>query len=135
MPTETAIPAVRTTVRLESPYPQGEGLQWLKGNLHVHTTRSDVENAPQEVIQRYADLGYDFLMLSDHDQPADLAGLDPCGLVLLPGNEVSSGGPHLLDVGARFTATERDDRQAVIDDINRNGGFAVLCHPNWQADY
>ncbi len=120
---------------LESPYLDDEKAVWLRGNLHTHTTRSDGRNDPQTVIKSYAGLGYEFLALSDHDVAADYGGLDPCGMVLVPANEVSSGGPHVLHVGAEERVEPLPDRQAVIDAINRTAGFAVLCHPDWEVHF
>ena len=37
----------------------------LKGGLHCHTTRSDGIAAPEEIIDLYAESGYDFLALTD----------------------------------------------------------------------
>lgn len=120
---------------LESPYLQDESALWLRGNLHLHTTRSDGVATPQEAIRRYAELGHDFLMLSDHDTLFDPAGLDPCGLILLPGNEVSGGSPHVLDVGARALLPAAANHQELLDAINARSGFPVLCHPNWEGDF
>ena len=39
----------------------------LKGQLHVHTTFSDGRLTHQEAIDIYEDLGFDFLVFSDHD--------------------------------------------------------------------
>jgi len=39
----------------------------LKGALHVHTTCSDGELTIAETAQVYADLGFDFIALTDHD--------------------------------------------------------------------
>jgi len=39
----------------------------LKGALHVHTTCSDGELSIQEVIRIYAQMGFDFIALTDHD--------------------------------------------------------------------
>src|SRR5205823_1374661 len=39
----------------------------LKGNLHAHTTFSDGRRPIDQVIDRYRDLGYDFLAITDHD--------------------------------------------------------------------
>ena len=123
-------------VRLDSPILKvGSGAKWLKGNLHVHTTRSDGKSEPQDVVRAYAKLGHDFLMLSDHDVFAELKGLDPCGMVLLPGNEICGGSSHLLDVGARRRVAPAYDRQVIINDVNRTSGFAVLCHPNWTENF
>jgi len=39
----------------------------LKGALHTHTTCSDGELAPLEVLRVYHGLGFDFVALTDHD--------------------------------------------------------------------
>ena len=110
-------------------------LPWLKGNLHTHTTRSDGSKPPQETVDAYAALGYDFLMLSDHDTLADTASVDGRGMTLLPGNEISANGVHMLHVGARTEVPPHADRQAVIDAVNADGGFAIVAHPNWEKDF
>lgn len=123
------------TQGLDSPYPD-PSVPWLRGNLHAHTTNSDGKNAPQEVVDRYAALGYDFLMLSDHDRLTDPAPLDAKGMVLIPGSEITAKGPHMLQVGAKTLAEAQPDRQAVIDKINSEaGGFAIMNHPNWGPTY
>jgi hypothetical protein len=44
----------------------------LKGNLHAHTTFSDGRRPVAEVIERYRELSYDFLAITDHeDRVAD----------------------------------------------------------------
>src|SRR5688572_7579106 len=123
-------------LHLDSPYPASiEGTRWLRGNLHTHSTRSDGRIPPQEVIRRYADLGYDFLALSDHDVVSDYTDLDPCGMVLLAANEVSGGSPHVLDIGAARLPSAHATQQQVLDHITVAGGFSILCHPSWEADF
>lgn len=39
----------------------------LKGALHVHTTCSDGELDIEQAVQVYADKGFDFIALTDHD--------------------------------------------------------------------
>ena len=39
----------------------------LKGALHTHTTCSDGELTPLEILRVYRDLGFDFVALTDHD--------------------------------------------------------------------
>ena len=119
---------------VRNPY-RNEGQTWLKGNLHTHTTESDGPYSPQETIDTYAARGYGFLMLSDHDHFTDIAGLDPRGMALIPGNEISANGPHLLHVNARTRLEPNPDRQAVIDAINADGGFAIFNHPNWEDSF
>lgn len=121
-------------VRITHPY-RDSAFSWLKGNLHTHTTNSDGDLSPQDAVAAYAALGYDFLMISDHDCFTKTKGLDPCGMVLIPGNEITAYGPHLLHVNAHRYIDPDEDRQAMIDAINVDGGFCVVCHPNWLENY
>jgi hypothetical protein len=118
---------------ITNPY-NPEGKLWLKGNLHCHSDRSDGDLDAQEVINTYADLGYDFLMLSDHDVLADYTGLNPRGMVLIPGNEVSAFGPHIHQVGGSKAVYPHRDRQEVIDQVNKEG-FAICNHPEWDIGF
>jgi len=47
--------------------PDEAPLRWLKGNTHTHTLWSDGDAAPEQVASWYADNGYQFLVLSDHN--------------------------------------------------------------------
>ncbi len=120
--------------RISSPYVSGE-TAWLRGNLHTHTTESDGSLSPQAAVAAYAALGYDFLMISDHDRLTPVDTLDPCGMTLIQGNEITGGGPHVLHVGAREVVQPLPDRQAVIDAILADGGLAVMNHPNWETHF
>jgi hypothetical protein len=127
-------------MRLIHPYSNLTDGRWMRGNLHTHTTRSDGERPQQDVIDDYAAHGYNFLMLSDHDiytSPDDYATLNAQGMILIPGNEVSDAGVHLLHVKADTRVEPDADRQKVIDQINasNNGGFAIVNHPNWFRDW
>jgi len=120
-------------VYLESPY-RSDGL-WLRGNLHTHTTRSDGQETPETMLRGYAELGHDFLAISDHDQPA-VTDLPTVGnLILLPAVEVSAGCAHVLDVGSRRLVLPGMGQQALLDEINADSGFPVLCHPVWKDHY
>jgi len=124
-------------ITIANPYavPAGCRHAWLKGNLHAHSTRSDGSLTPQQVIDAYAGLGYQFLMFSDHDQLSNFQGLNPCGLTLLHGNEISARGVHILDVGARTVIVPDSDRQNVLDGIRKRSGFPIVCHPNWTDSF
>jgi hypothetical protein len=122
-------------IKILSPYFSDRKFEWLKGNLHTHTTRSDGLPTAAAMTRHYAGLGYDFLGLSDHDVLSDYRNVDPAGLLLIPGNEISVNGSHVLDVGARMLVAPDPDRQNVVDQIRRESGMAVLCHPNWQEQF
>lgn len=120
---------------LQSPY-LDDGYTWLKGNLHTHTTMSDGEFTPQQVIARYEGLGYDFLALSDHDTLTPPEAYQPgTRLVLLSGVEVSANGPHLLQIGPGPAVAPSPDRHQVVRDIVQRGGIAIMNHPNWEWSF
>lgn len=119
------------TIQIKSPYLM-QPFSWLRGNLHTHTSNSsDSSRPPQEVIDDYASRGYDFLSLTDHDTLTDIHSLDARGMILLPGNEITSCGSHLLHLGASSRLGPQSNRQHVIDTIVQSGGLPILCHPNW----
>ena len=123
---------------IEHPYRDLSGGQWLKGNLHTHTTASDGQMSHQEVIDEYARRGYDFLSITDHDiytSAADYEGFDGRGLVLIPGNEISANGPDMLHVNARSRVRPYANRRQVLEVVAASGGFALFNHPNWGADF
>jgi len=117
-----------------SPY-SADG-EWLRGNLHAHTTNSDGTRPPEEVLRDYESRGYGFLAISDHDVLTDpepyRAGTS---LILLPGVEVSARGPHILHIGATERVEPEEDRQAVLDHIAAQNAFAILNHPNWGKSF
>ena len=123
---------------LDHPYTNLSGGQWLRGNLHTHTTRSDGDRPPQEVLDDYADRGNDFLMISDHDictSTDDYAQWNTRNMTMIPGNEVTAAGPHLLHVGGERRIDPHPDRQRVIDEVRAAAGFAIMNHPNWQEHF
>ena len=121
--------------RIANPYAQmGEARFRLRGNLHSHSTLSDGLLERQKVIDLYAERGYDFLELSDHDRLADRRALDAHasrGMVLIPGNEITANGPHIQHVDAPALVEPHRDRQKIIDAIRSTGGFAIVNHPDW----
>ncbi len=124
---------------LDHPYTNLAAGRWVRGNLHSHTTRSDGQRDPQAVVDDYAARGYDFLMISDHDiytSPDDHARLDARSMTLIPGNEISANGPHLLHVGATAHVAPDPLRQNVINAVTRSGnGLIFANHPNWQQRF
>lgn len=117
--------------RIVSPYENAPASQF-KGNLHTHTTNSDGPLPPQETIAAYAHRGYDFLMISDHDFITDVSAFDNCGMTLVPGNEITDRGMHMLHVNAAVKVEPYPARQRVIDAINGlPDSLCILNHPNW----
>ena len=59
----------------------------LKGGLHCHTTRTDGEGTPEEVIRLHKDNGYDFLAITDHRLYNYKNFAPDTGITIIPGVE------------------------------------------------
>ena len=65
-----------------------------KVDYHLHTNYSDGRLSPQEMVQKYHDLGYDVIAITDHDgidgyKEAKIAG-DSLKIKVIPGVEIST---------------------------------------------
>ena len=104
--------------------------RWYRGNLHCHTTQSDGDLAPADVILKYKNLGYNFLALTDHDVLTKVTGSIPSNFLLLPSEEISA----TRDVGAVniksvIKPTATFTIQMAVDAINAQNGMAIFNHP------
>lgn len=122
--------------------------RWYRGVFHCHTTDSDGARSPAAVVAWYAEHGYDFLAITDHNRvtPAPAAAT-PGRLVLVNGTEIDAGRArlgqpyHLVGVGlremidvprqaaARHALPVRD----VIDALRAAGAQVFVAHPYWSG--
>ena len=140
-----------TTVLVLNPY---ESVDWdndaiFLANLHTHTTHSDGQSMPHDVVDYYHALGYDILAITDHDlytYPWTFSDIDPLwedrdpsalGMLAIPGNEYTnwarSGAfhdivglftDHLID----FETFEGLEHEAMTE-IAERGGMMIMAHP------
>lgn len=112
---------------------------WLKGAPHVHTTRSDGGMDYRETAETYAEAGYDFMFVTDHEHPGDIEEM--AGLPLLALNGVEIGGQD--GTGASFHAVGLDfggmlPHEGTFNDkvacLKRAGALVVLAHPCWMGN-
>ena len=120
-----------------------------KANMHTHTTESDGANTPAEMIDRYHDLGYTILALTDHDTmgpqkptwPWTDYGRDPEQLGMLavgPSNEYSRP-DHINgfwcdlwtqeDIDNGLWAAHQSDIPWILNEVGERGGLAQINHP------
>ncbi len=112
--------------------------EWLRGNLHTHTTLSDGELSPLETAKFYAERGYDFVALTDHNKLSTPPPQAP--LLVLSGVEVHFPRTelgtyfHLVLVGLKqFPYGHRVEPQELVELTNEQGGLAILAHPYWSG--
>ena len=117
--------------------------QW-KGNLHCHSTESDGQLTPAQVVARYEAAGYDFLAVTDHRVVVDPASLRS-RMLLLPGAELDyillkkhRQAVHILGIGVGMDLMDTpglmDSPQQGIDGILSSGGLAIFAHPAWSLN-
>lgn len=124
--------------------------RWYKGNTHTHTTYSDGDSPPEVVVDWYAEHGYDFLFLTDHNAiiPDDhLARLQRGGLAIWQGEEVTMAAVHVNGLGLRETIVPKQPGSSLRESEVREGraerirwaveqvlaqnGVAHVNHPNF----
>ncbi len=112
---------------------------WFKGNTHIHTSRSDGAKEPLTVAGLYAERGYDFIFLTDHNRAADIEDAPDLPLLALNGVEVDGRD----DTGAWFHAVglghdgellrgEPIGVQAAF--LRQRGAIVILAHPYWSGN-
>jgi hypothetical protein len=113
--------------------PAGPGLRWLAGDLHTHTVHSDGALTVPELAALAVARGLDFLAVTDHNTVSHHAELAAAasryGIVLLPGQEVTTDGGHagaFGDIGWIDFRSEPDDW---LDATEARGGLLSVNHP------
>ena len=144
------------TEMLNNPY---EGIDWdhihfVKANLHTHTTNSDGNYLPHEVIDMYHEAGYGALALTDHDDRAlhhhitypwdyladyhdDWENRNPesLGMIAISGNEFS----RKHHIAALFTNLDPEpgwSEKEMFEQLAKEAdSFGFLAHPGryWRS--
>ena len=121
------------------------GYRDLKGAIHVHSHIShDSEGRAEDLIRAGQAAGLDYIILTDHETPQIFTrGLQGWhgGILFVRGMEINKHCPgdatqcdSLLAIGIQEYFDHRPlSFQAVIDRVNRQGGLAIVAHPQgWQ---
>lgn len=128
----------------------------LKGGLHCHTTRSDGQGTPEEVIRYHYDHGYDFLAITDHKCYNFKNFAPEIPITIIPGMEFDNDliwekgfrcfhtvciGPSRED-GNGFeqdetmksgTAKNQEEYQPILDSFHAKKNLTFYCHPEWSS--
>ncbi|MBA4387720.1 MAG: hypothetical protein C0404_07045, partial [Verrucomicrobia bacterium] len=125
---------------------------WLKGNTHLHTTRSDGDASIEYAASFYAEREYDFIAVTDHNRYLRSEERNvslPGGFVLLGGSELSCksavtmkpidvcsvGGLGPDSPGNKVVFTDKGASGTVeiaLNDARAAGGLPVINHPCWR---
>ena len=91
------------------------GLLPLKGNMHMHSFRSDGKEAPEIVAASYRRAGYDFIAITDHAQyqpsleAAQAYENVPIDMQIYPGEEVHApdNNIHIVHFAGQWSVNEK----------------------------
>ncbi len=110
------------------------GYRVLEGDFHMHTTYSDGTLSPLTLVRQAERRGLDVASVTEHNTVlagriarawSSLTG----GPIVIPGEEVTTGGYHLIAVGLEETVSPEQPVEAVVDAIHAQGGVAIGAHP------
>ncbi|MGQ0543043.1 MAG: CehA/McbA family metallohydrolase [Blastocatellia bacterium] len=126
--------------------PKAVDVRWYKGNTHAHTLNSDGDSSPEDVVKWYAQNGYNFLFITDHEfitpvEPLNKLFAKPGEFVVFPGQEVTdrtNGKPHHINgLGISSVTmpkrgkTSLENLQLNVDGVRSLGGVPQINHPNF----
>ncbi|MBI2971894.1 MAG: PHP domain-containing protein [Candidatus Aenigmarchaeota archaeon] len=108
--------------------------------LHAHSYYSkrgkvhfDGIHSPEQMIARAHQLGLNAITLADHDTMAGLPRAKRFaakkGIMIIPGEEVSSANGHVLAIGIQETVPPGLTVWETVDRIREQGGIAIAAHP------
>jgi hypothetical protein len=113
--------------------------RYHKAQLHCHTTRSDGQIAPRDLLEKYRSSGYSFVVFTDHETVTRCDDLNGANFLAMPGIEVTIPrpfrplGPHMGRLAAPGPLGVRN-AQACIDATIAAGGVVSLHHPSWSGN-
>jgi hypothetical protein len=114
---------------------------WLRCALHTHTTNSDGEMSPSNLVSHYERAGFDVLVITDHW----VRTVEPSTerLLVIPGTELdaSMGAPgreaHVLGLGVADDPVEPGTEFPTLTEtvawVEESGGVPYLAHPYWSG--
>ncbi len=121
----------------------------LKCTFHTHAGTGPGTCGAYEiddVLAVYKELGFDCMCLSNHNLYTDPAEYEKKhGILLFPGYEYTKW-EHMVCLGTDKVLVPHPETyapledpvtpyQAAIDGCNADGGFPIVCHPNWPVEW
>jgi len=98
-PLVSTLPEADAAAPAPAPVADADPEVWLKGSTHVHAKPSGDSSEPiDDVMRWYADRGYDFIALTDHNRVSEIDGADTHGEVA-----VHTGKPLIVLSGIELT--------------------------------
>ena len=114
--------------------------KWVKGNTHIHSTKSDGGKTYAELAQMYRAAGYDFIFHTDHWYPSAVEsdGVDTPLLringIELDGHDYGGNYFHVVCLGSFTGISKEMGFVPAMEAIRQQGGLLILAHPAWTGN-
>ncbi|MEE9555754.1 MAG: hypothetical protein V3V76_00725 [Candidatus Adiutricales bacterium] len=114
--------------------------RWFKGNLHMHTDRSDGGFSPLDAATFYAERGYDFISITDHRRPFNEVEMEEkLPLLVLDGIELDGVDEndsfyHVICVGGVHGITPNMTLLEALEKARSQGSILIWGHPHWSGN-
>ena len=110
------------------------GYRVLEADFHAHTTFSDGMLSPFDVVMQARRRGLDVVAITEHNLvfPARLGAWfshATSGPTVVIGEEITTAPFHVIALGLRDRIVSRQPIDDILDDIDRQGAFAIAAHP------
>jgi PHP domain len=130
-------PAVAPPPAIERPprrvLPAAESRRWLAGDLHAHTVHSDGALTVPELTALAVRRGLDYVAVTDHNTISHHAELAAAarryGIILLPGQELTTSGGHAGALGDVGWIDFRQHPDQWLTATEEGGGLLSVNHP------
>jgi hypothetical protein len=116
-------------VRKARELPAARGMRWVAGDLHAHTVHSDGALTVAELAALAAGAGLDFVAVTDHNTVSHHPELTADGILLLPGQEVTTDRGHANALGAVGWVDFRRPPDEWLSTVDEQGGLLCVNHP------
>ncbi len=105
----------------------------MKIDTHIHSKYSKDSITPLEDIIKYSQqIGLNAIAITDHDEIEGtwaIKKLEHEGLLLIPGEEVSSSEGHIIALGITDYIKPLQTPAETVDQIHDYAGIAIAAHP------
>ena len=114
--------------------------KWFKGNLHMHTSRSDGHLSLIDASAYYLERGYDFISITDHMVPfIGAESGEQLPIMILEGIELSGEDGqgskcHVVCLGGVAGISQDMPLLEALEKARSQGSFLIWAHPYWSGN-
>lgn len=114
---------------MASPGHSSVTIRELRGNLHIHTDRSDGSLPIDEIVRLASKCKLDFLGFNDHFAACGPSYYEK-GVLIMQGTELNHDHSHFLAYNcSSVPKLKQQDGAAVAAQVKNSGGLGIVAHP------